>query len=926
MSFSMKNYIYQYVLLPIVLFCIYSTCAAQSLNNISPQQIEQFKKLSPAQQKAVAQSMGVDVKTIQAQFSSLDKSSNNATEPKLQQYFPRGTTFDQFGNPTLEGIEDKGNMEVLADDEKEIKPFGYDVFANAPTTFAPAVDIAVPEDYILGSGDVLDIKVFGKENLNFVLAVSREGEIVVPELGLYKVAGLTFFEAKKFLASAIKNKILGVDVIVTFSELRALRVFVLGDAYRPGSYVLSALSSITHALFAAGGINEIGSLRQIQLKRGGKLITTLDLYELLISGDSSNDLLLKSGDVVFIAPLGGQVTITGEVRRPAIYELNGSENFKEVIDMAGGLLPSAFSSSTIVERYNKNNLRTIINIDLSDELALKAAVESGDNINVMETSDVFKESVTIIGAVSRPGNYQWIKGQKVVDLLPSIEAYMLNDADLTYNLVIREKDIGRNIEVLQFSLFNAISDHSSSDNLLLAPGDKILVFSNIEVPSDDFKALDSFALTQEKLFELEKSDAEIAYENKMFWQYYGESSELPTMFADVEVDKAKETLKQTYRSISELTDEQAENEPETRQLNFFSRKRLLAPVIEQLRRQASAGLPIQLVEIDGAVKTPGTYPLAKDNHVSDLIKAAGGLKESAFLGKAELTRNDVNGAHATKLAIDVDLGAALIGGNNKNIKLESKDRLNIHHIPAWQNNHIVELRGEFMFPGKYTIRRGETLGQLIARAGGFTRFAYLDASLFTREKLKQLELQNLVKVSESLRMEIASKSLSQRDNSASFDYEQTSQLLADLTNVEPIGRLVVDIPLIMSGDSFDVTLENGDVLYMPAKLNSINVVGQVQVASSHVYKSGLTAFDYIKLSGGNKKQADEERVYIIKANGAVQIPNAGNWYESRNDYLLPGDTVVVPLDTYYMEDLTLWQAITQIVYQSAVAVKAVSTL
>jgi len=925
MAHLMKKFIYQYILLLTVLCSSFSLNAAQSLGSISPQQLEQFKKLSPAQQKSLAQSMGVDIRTIQKQMSSSKTSTNENATTKNQQYFPRGTTFDEFGNPTLkDDLDEKIDQEE--EDDGTPKPFGYDVFANAPTTFAPTMDIAVPAHYIIGAGDVLNIQVFGKENLDFELEISREGKVIIPELGPFSVAGLTFSELKKYLANEIKNKILGVDVVVTLADMRSLRVFVLGDAFKPGSYVLNSLSSITHALFAAGGINEIGSLRNIQLKRGGKLVATLDLYDLLISGDSSDDLLLKSGDVVFVAPLGKQVTVAGEVRRPAIYELIGSETFADVVNMSGGLLPSAFPTSTVVERYNKNNLRSIVNVDLSNNNALSSPVNAGDYIKVMATTELFEESITIIGAVSRPGNYQWVPGQKITDLLPNIHAYMLDDADLTYSLVIREKNIGRNIDILQFSLFNAIADPLSSDNIVLSPRDKVLVFSNIEVPSLDIKALSSLALTKKELLEKEKEEAENRHEEKLFWEYYGDNEQSTSMYGETEVNKAEETLKQTFASIDKLSVDTDEVEPEARELNFFSRKRLLAPVIEQLKRQAAAGEPLQLVEIDGAVKTPGMYPLAINSKVSDLIKAAGGLKESAYLTNAELTRNEVVSNQARKLAMKIDLNSALRGDKGKNVRLKSKDRLNVHHIPAWQENHIVELRGEFMFPGKYTIQRGETLRTLIERAGGFTDFAYLDASLFTREKLKKLELQNLVKVSENLRMEIASKSLSQRENTASIDYEQTSQLLADLTNVEPVGRLVLDIPLIMSDERFDVILEDGDVLYMPVKLNSVNVVGQVQVATSHIHKNNFSAFDYIKLSGGIKKQADEDRVYIIKANGAVQIPSDNNWFSSNDQGLKPGDTVVVPLDTYYMEDLTLWSSVTQIIYQSAVAVKAISGL
>ena len=177
-------------------FFSFSAFSAQLPSNISPQQLEQFKKLSPAQQKSLASSMGVDLSTIQSQMkknSTKDTQTNN-----LQQYYPRGTQFDEMGNPL--GLPDENQIEK-DEDEEELKPFGYDVFANAPTTFAPSNDIAIPDNYTIGTGDVLSIQMFGKENNEYELSVSREGKVVFPELGSFKVAGMTFEEVKKYLKS-----------------------------------------------------------------------------------------------------------------------------------------------------------------------------------------------------------------------------------------------------------------------------------------------------------------------------------------------------------------------------------------------------------------------------------------------------------------------------------------------------------------------------------------------------------------------------------------------------------------------------------------------------------------------------------------------------------------------------------------------------
>ena len=240
-----------------------SSYAAQ----VSQQQLEQFKKLPPSQQAALAKSMGVDINALKRQISSSPQSGMIENSS----IYPRGTQFDAQGNPIFseQAQQEKDDDFDLV---KELEPFGYDVFANAPQTFAPTMDIAIPAHYIVGPGDKISIQVFGKENEELELDVNREGQIIFPQYGPYTVAGMTYAEMEHLLTAKIKEKVIGVDVVIGMASLRSMRVFVLGDAYKPGPYTLSSLSSITHAIFAAGGISEIGSLRNVQLKRAGKLV------------------------------------------------------------------------------------------------------------------------------------------------------------------------------------------------------------------------------------------------------------------------------------------------------------------------------------------------------------------------------------------------------------------------------------------------------------------------------------------------------------------------------------------------------------------------------------------------------------------------------------------------------------------------------
>jgi len=765
---------------------------------ISQAQIEQFKKLPKSQQQALASSMGVDLSTIEKQLSS---NSTAASITENTPVYPRGTQFDQQG----QAVSQLEEADLDEDAEFELKPFGYEVFANAPSTFTPTTDIAIPDNYIVGPGDTISLQMFGKENADYQLSISREGRIVIPNLGPFRVVGMSFSEMKAFLIKRIKERIIGVDVVVSVAEMRSMRIFVLGEAYKPGPYTLSSLSSITHALFAAGGINDIGSLRNIQLKRAGKLVTTFDLYDLLINGDSSHDLLLQSGDVVFIAPVGKRVFVDGEIRRPAIYELVDNDTFKDVIRMAGGALPSAYLKSVQVERYNSHNFRTAIDVDLSTEQGNKTPVLAGDKVFVKKASALYEKSISLIGAVTRPGKYQWKAGRKITDLLPKIGSHLLLHADLNYSLVVREINSARDIEVLQFSIARAIADKNSQDNIALKANDKVIVFSLATKISEESISLDNLAYTQEDLFKLEKKLAKEKFKAKQFWKKYG------TEASKYEVTNEDQQSQQIINnSIAQMTGGEIEEEINIRELALFSRQRLLVPIISQLQRQGGSGEPIQLVEVDGEVKFPGVYPLATNGRVKDLIVAAGGVKESAFLAKAEITRNQIEGIEARKISKSIKLLSAIKGVESDNILLASKDRLNVHKIPSWSENHVVELRGEFVFPGKYTIRRGETLAEIIAKAGGLTEFAYAQGSVFSREKLKRLEQQNLIKLAGDLRIEMASKSLT--GDGSTTSYAEAQSLLADLTKLEPVGRLVINLPKVIEQNNYDILLEAGDIL------------------------------------------------------------------------------------------------------------------
>ena len=862
-------------------------------------QLEQFKKLPKSQQEALAKQYGVDISTI----TGSNQSSNQT--PTSQ--------------PTI-GEREEPQQAELSDDERfnpkkdELKPFGYSLFAGEPTSFMPNESAAVPDTYLVGPGDQLNINFYGKESESFDVTVDREGRISIPDLTPVQVAGLTFAEVKALINAKVEQEVIGVKAFVSLGQLRSMRILVLGEAYKPGSYSVSSLTTVSHALFVSGGVSDIASLRNIQVKRAGKVVSNFDLYDLLIKGDSSKDIVLKPGDVVFVPSVGSQVTVEGLVKRPAIFELKQGETAKQLLNMAGGLKPEAYAKNVVVERFN-NQRKEILSVDFSKS-NISYIPQDGDRVRFNSVSSQYENSISLIGAVARPGNYQWYQGKRISDVLKSVRGDLLPQADLSYGLLIRETNINGDIEAHQFDVAQAIIKNADN-NLELKANDKIIVFSRFEEKEIEKTALENMALSQEQQEQQLKAKQWYEFKQKEFEKYIGINQK------EEIITESGQAL--TIADISKRKANEQSQELKAEDYAFFSRHNLLLPIIEKLKQQASIAQAMQLVEINGNVTYPGIYPLTVSGEVADLVTAAGGLLESAYTKQAEITRIVLGDASQVE-HVRFDLESALKGESQNNITLRSKDSINIFSIPNWQENVKVELKGELKFPGTYTIRRGETLTDLLKRAGGFSDFAEQNAAIFTRVSIKEQEQQQLARLSTELRRDIASKSFQNSVSGNSLSYDEMDKLLNDLASVEAVGRLVIDLPLIVNNQQ-NLVLQNGDTLYVPSKRDSISIIGEVNYSTSHLYKAGVSVDDYIDLSGGLKERAAEDRIYIIKANGSVEIPNTGGWFAANNaNQLEPGDTIVVPMDAGHMDKLTLWSTATQILYQLGVAVAAIGSL
>ncbi|HSX85815.1 MAG TPA: SLBB domain-containing protein [Cellvibrio sp.] len=709
--------------------------------------------------------------------------------------------------------------------------FGRDLFQNNLDAFRPATDIPVPANYVMGPGDTLVIQLYGKENLAHSLVLNREGQVQFPQIGPVTLAGLTFSQAQKVIEQIVSEQMIGVKASVTMGALRTIRVFVLGEVKRPGSFTVGSLATMTNALFASGGITDVGSLRNIQLKRRGELVTTLDLYSLLLNGDTSNDARLLPGDVIFVPPLGKTVGITGQVKRPATYEIQGDATINTLINLSGGLTNNAYLPISYLVRHDNFGERTLINIDLSTTDGKRYELHDGDLLSIAAKLDFINNQVILAGHVKRPGPRSWGPNLRFTDLIPTPRE-LLPNPDIQVALIQRFSVETRRVEVMLFSPTEAWQ----------APG------------SDKDPQLQGFDVVQ--IFN---------YDDK--------------------------------------------------------RDQQLADVVKQLEAQARFNERKKVVSISGSVRFPGVYPLAENMTSQQLIQLAGGLTESALDSNGEITRYGIDEQRQRLVVhIEVNLSAAPV-------ELEPGDTLQVKQIPLWKQKETVELVGEVMFPGTYTILPGETLVDVLTRAGGLTPHAYATGAVFSRLELRELEQQRLTELKDKLQGEIAASSAAgAQTGQEQVSLEEAEQLMKNLNTIKPLGRMVIDLPAILKTPQYhDFQLESGDTLTIPRYKPSVTVVGEVQYPTSHFYDQTLDAISYIERSGGYKKNADEQRVYIVKANGSVIQPESSAWFRADRESIQPGDTIVVPLETDRVDKLTVWSRATQIIYQAALGAAALKS-
>lgn len=882
---------------------------------------------------------------------------------------PAGTAAVIESTGSSDGMSGTVNPSPPPADEV-LRPFGYDLFAGTPTTFAPATDIPVPTDYVIGPGDTVQIQLFGKENAQYDLVVGRDGTLSFPGLGPVPVAGMKFDELRVQLNQRVATQMIGMRANITLGALRSIRVFVLGEAERPGSYTVSALSTLTNALFVSGGIKTVGSLRKVQLKRAGETIATLDLYDLLLRGDTRNDVRLQPGDVIFVPPIGKIVGIAGAVRRPAIYELTGERTVADALALAGGLDPAAYAGGAQLERIDARQERRLIDIDLRTSASGTLELTSGDTLRVPRVLDQQESTVTLSGHVLRPGVVPWRRGLRVSQIVRSARE-LKSRPDTGYALILREQPVTRRLQVLSFDLGAALTRARGSADPLLQPNDELFVlgldadrsrslqpliyklrqqthdgsaepvvslFGNVRHPGDyplvaGMTVRDAVRAALDVLPETDLEYALIRRENSRTHR----AETLPVRLGSALRESA---------SVDNLR-LQARDE-----LYVFTRgadrQEQLGPILTELQAQAVRDDEAAIAEISGAVRMPGRYPYTPGMKIADLVRIAGGLAESAYTLGAELNRyRIVDGKLREVDHANFVLADALAGKPDVNVPLQPHDRLVVKPVTNWGEQESVVITGEVRFPGTYTIRKGEALSSVLKRAGGLTTYAFPRGAVFTRESLRKREQEQLDKLAARIETELTQSQLEKSqspsaEGNASLDKEAIAisrSVVQQIRSTKALGRLVIDLPALLAGpqiaglsrdgyEEIDVSLQPGDRLIIPQDTQEVTVLGEVFHGTSHLYRSGIDRDEYIRLSGGTTRKADVDNIFIVKSNGQVIGTGSGLFSSgilartSTMASIEPGDTIIVPLDIERVKPLAFWSEVTKIIGQVGLTVAA----
>ncbi|MGC9157837.1 MAG: SLBB domain-containing protein [Terracidiphilus sp.] len=717
--------------------------------------------------------------------------------------------------------------------------YGARLFQSQGSFFGPIDQAPAPENMVIGAGDQLRIRIWGQINFSANLVVGREGEIYLPKVGAVHVAGLEFSAVASHLRAAIGRLYRNFDLSVDMGAIHSIQIYVAGQARRPGEYTVSALATLVDAVFQSGGPSSSGSMRHIELKRAGKVITDFDLYALLVKGDKSGDVQLQAGDVLFIPAAGPEVALLGSVRQPAIYELRGLESIQQLIDAAGGMTAVASGGRITIERIVNHAQRRAFEVK-ADAAGLATPLANGDIVRINPIVSEFQQVVTLRGSVVNPGRFLWHPGMRLSDLMPDRDSLVSRDYWWRRTqLGLPAPEFAPSITTLSTPLgtgsFPGEQRTEGSQAAARAGAFGQRQYGGFpQQPADRFSSGASGASDTEPSSMNSSPSLSAEYNSSAPAQNAAqdrqpeEAGTLSSIGAAHPAGGATDLLRPAFETDwNYAVIERLNPSTMTTSLIPFDLGKLvldhdpaqdleLEPGdIVTVFSQDDIPQPIEqrtkYVRLEGEFKHPGVYSVGPGETLRSLVERAGGMTDKAYLYGADFTRESTR-------------------------KLEQR-RLNEY---ADQLEHQL-LRG-------------------------------------------------------SIAIAATSSDGSQHGQEDSFSHE----LISQLHQLHPTGRIVLELNPHSSGVSElpNLPLEDGDQLLVPPAPATVQVIGAVPNQSAFLYRDGARVGEYLRLAGGLERDADRGKSFILRADGSVTSHAQGQSIFASSDFsrlrLYPGDTLVVP--------------------------------
>jgi protein involved in polysaccharide export with SLBB domain len=808
----------------------------------------------------------------------------------------------------------KENKELLKEIQKKqsiksdekLERYGLNFFRNKNSLDSNSVP--VPSYYILSPGDEVSIWLYGAKNDNFNLTIDNNGNINIPKLGPLHVAGKKFGDIEKYMKEKIKNAYNNTNAVVNITTFATIQVNLVGDVVAPGVYNINSLSTVKNLLIESNGVKPTGTLRDIIIKRDGKIIGSVDFYKLLQNGDESASIILRANDTVFVPKSNKIVSIYGEVNEPAEFELKSNETLSNLLDFAGGIKSSASKFGFLVNRYEDNKKIKTIEVDYSN--IKKFIPQNGDKVYVYPIDKVHKQSIYLYGNVVRPGEKELSSDKSLYKLFKkeisklTLKGVFLDDTLFSYALLKRKtKDLGK--EIKSFNLSNLLN---GKIDIKLENDDEIYIFNKYNSNLTPYVTISGSPVV---------NPGKYRYFSGMKIRDLINQAGTTTYFNDF--NKIKITTYNTndyMPKIEVLNAKKAEN---------FKLSAYDEIEIYDYYKQNH----IKTINISGEVNFPKSYSLNKDMTLSDAVEIAGGFTPKAYKNYFEVIRYYIKDGKREKKLIRVPFDKFT------NFKLSEYDEILVHTIPNWSDRKTVSVKGEVNFPGTYVVEDGDKLYDIIKRAGGFTDKAFLDGALFTRESVKEFQNKRLKQSILELKRKALSLTTSAENigkNGDKVDFISITNILDKISKeqkeLEPLGRISIklthDLEKFKKSNS-NIALKDKDTLIIPSQNDTILVIGEVMSPTAIVYDSSDVSY-YIQKAGGFSQRADEDNIYVIHADGSAQKINKGWFSASSTNMVRKGDTIVIPQKLITQTTMSIAKDISSILYQFALTAAAMNSV